>query len=92
MFTGLYQECARDAIRENDGDRMVSHLKFEFMRYCKGRHPIYKQIVARMLASIGGFDHLHVAFDLKYNSTVNVTGKVAKNIESDLYNEFCNKV
>jgi len=92
IFAGLMQEVTRDAIRENDGKRLLAHLKFEYFRFFYRRHPIYRQIMTRVLASIGGYDPPNVGFDIMHNSTVNICGGKGKNIESDLYNEFCNKI
>ena len=92
IFTGFLQEGLRDAVRQNDGDRKLIHTKYHLARVFNGRHPIYRRKLTRMLANIEGFESSHVAFDLKYNSTVNLAGQIGKNIEMDLYNEFCNNV
>jgi len=92
IFTGLLQEGFRNSIRENDGDRMLAHTKFHLLRVFNGRHFTYQSIIVRMLADLAGHSGKAVAFDLKHNSTVNVVGGANKNLETDLFNEFVNKL
>ena len=63
FFTGLLQEGLRDAVRQNNGDRVLINTKYHLARVFNGRHSIYRRILTRMLANIGGFESSHVAFD-----------------------------
>ena len=75
----------RDAIRQNNGDAMLSLLKFH-----QHNHPKYRVLAHRLLAYAGGWLPPRLAEEVVWNRTVNLCGKRNTNLEMDLVNEFIN--
>ena len=64
VFDGLLHEARRDAVRENDGDRMISHWKMELPELPANRHYKYCIVTHHLIAGKFYklmFDKLYVA-------------------------------
>ncbi|CAG7717092.1 unnamed protein product [Allacma fusca] len=88
IFCGLMHEGLRDAVRENDANRLIVHTKYNLIQYVNKRHTTYSKITTNMLYNMNFHPSPTVRQDLKWNSCVNVVGERGKNLEMDLYNEF----
>ena len=52
MWRGLNQRVRQDAIRENDGNRIILHWKFDMLQYIQKHHPKYFLIGHRLLSGL----------------------------------------
>ncbi|XP_069114331.1 LOW QUALITY PROTEIN: uncharacterized protein [Argopecten irradians] len=91
IWRGLGQMVRRDAIRENDGERMITHWKFDLLQFYEKHHPKYFLICYRLLLAINGGVSKRLQHQLIWNRTVNPHGGKAKNIAMDLQMEYFNK-
>lgn len=90
MYHGLFSLCRRDAIRENDGPRMLLHWRFDMLRFFTENHPKYFIFGHRLLTDTAGGASEALAFQLTWNRTINVHGGEGKNIAADLHMEHLN--
>jgi len=91
IWRGLNQRIRKDAIRENDGNRIIMHWKFDMLHFYDKHHPKYFLIGQRLLGAINGTVSKRLQHTLKWNRTVNPNGGKGKNIAMDLQMEFFNK-
>ena len=91
VFRGLLQLALRDAIRENDGERMMAHWKFLMPHFYQWGHPKYLILGIKLLLAQSGAVCERLAFQLKWSRTVNAVGGVGRNIEGDLQMEHFNR-
>lgn len=91
IWRGLNQMVRRDAIRENDGKRMLLHWRFDMLQFYEKHHPKYLLIGQRLLAAVNGAVSERLKHTLIWNRTVNPNGGSGKNIAMDLQMEFFNK-
>ena len=49
LWRGLLRLVIRDAIRENDGPRMLSHWRLDMPHFMQWKHPKYSILSARLL-------------------------------------------
>jgi hypothetical protein len=91
MWRGLNQRVRQDAIRENDGNRIILHWKFDMLQYIQKHHPKYFLIGHRLLSALHGALSKRLQHVLRWNRTVNPNGGRGKNIAMDLQMEFFNK-
>ncbi|KAK6178242.1 hypothetical protein SNE40_013050 [Patella caerulea] len=91
IWSGLNQKVRRDAIRENDGERIILHWKMDLLQFFEKHHPKYFLIGFRLLASINGAVSTRLQHTLKWNRCVNVNGRAGNNIAMDLQMEYYNK-
>ena len=64
----------KDAIRENDGNRIIMHWKFDMLHFYDKHHPKYFLIWQRLLRAINGAVSKRLQHTLKWNRTVNPNG------------------
>lgn len=91
LFRGLLQQAIRDAVRENDGPRILTHWKFLMPHFYQWGHPKYFILGTRLLLSVAGAISKRLAFQLTWTRTVNATGGAGRNIEADLQMEHFNR-
>lgn len=91
MWRGLNQRVRHDAIRENDGPRMIMHWKFDMLQYIQMNHPKYFLIGHRLLSATHGAMSTRLKQVLLWNRTVNPNGGKRKNIAMDLQMEYFNR-
>ncbi|XP_014678940.1 PREDICTED: uncharacterized protein LOC106818780 [Priapulus caudatus] len=91
MWRGLNQKVRRDAIRENDGHRIILHWKFDMLEFFNNHHPKYFLFGHKLLSAVHGAVSERLQHTLTWNRTVNVNGGKGKNIAMDLHMEFLNK-
>lgn len=91
MWHGLNQRVRRDALRENDGNRIIMHWKFDLLNFFEHNHPKYFHVCHQLLSAINGAVSPRLQHSLKWNRTVNPNGGPGKNLEMDLQMEFFNK-
>lgn len=64
MWHGLNQKVRRDALRENDGKRIIMHWRFDLLNFYEHNHPKYLHVCHQLLSAISGavsprLQHLH---------------------------------
>ena len=91
LYRGLGERARYDAIRENDGDRIMSHWRFDMVEFFEMHHPKYFIEGFHLLTDINGGASERVAHQMKWNRTVNVNGGRGRNISMDLAMEHLNK-
>uniref|UniRef100_A0A8W8IKI6 Zinc finger PHD-type domain-containing protein n=1 Tax=Magallana gigas TaxID=29159 RepID=A0A8W8IKI6_MAGGI len=91
MFVGLMDLVRHDAVRENDGQAMMSHWKLDMILFHNNHHPKYVLLGHRLLAGVSGWLPERLAMDSMWNRTVNLAGGPGRNLECDIVNEFLNK-
>lgn len=79
LWRGLNNMARHDAVKENDGTRMIIHWKFEYFMFGH-----------RLLANLAGAASEQLKHHLIWERTVNVNGGKAKNIPKDLHCEHLN--
>ncbi|CAG2194617.1 unnamed protein product [Mytilus edulis] len=89
-WTGLNLLCRRDAVREADGEAMISHWKLDLVHFFSTKHPKYVILAHRLLVSINGWLPDKLKHDLIYNRTVNYGGGIGRNLPMDFMNEILN--
>eukprot|EP00105_Crassostrea_gigas_P043801 XP_019927949.1 PREDICTED: uncharacterized protein LOC105340967 [Crassostrea gigas] len=90
-YHGLMDLVRHDAVRENDGDAMMGHWRYDVVQFHNRHHPKYVVLAHRLLAGIEGWLPERLAFDSVWNRTVNLAGGPGRNMEADIVNEFLNK-
>lgn len=80
LWTGLNNMARHDAVKENDGPRMIIHLKFDMFEFYEKNHPKYFIFGHRLLANLTGAASEQLKHHLIWERTVNVNGGKAKNI------------
>ena len=55
IWRGLNLLCRRDAVREADGEAMMSFFKFDLVHFFGNKHPKYVILAHRLLASVNGW-------------------------------------
>lgn len=91
LWRGLNDLARKDAVKENDGMRMIRHWKFDSLDFYEKNHPKYLIYAHRLLTNIAGGTSERLRHQLVWNRTVNIQGGRGKNIPKDLYNEYLNK-
>nr|XP_022309155.1 uncharacterized protein LOC111114903 [Crassostrea virginica] len=91
-YMGLMDLVRQNAVRENDGDAMMSHWKLDLLHFHNYHHPKYVLLGHRLLAGVSGWLPKRLAMDSQWNRTVNLAGGPGRNLPGDLVNEFLNKV
>lgn len=91
MWHGLNQKVRRDALRENDGKRIIMHWRFDLLNFYEHNHPKYFHVCHQLLSAISGAVSPRLQHSLTLNRTVNPNGGPGKNLEMDLQKEFFNK-
>lgn len=92
IFGFLNHEVYRNAIRENDGEKMNIYNKLHLVHLYNRSLGTSFRIWHRLIAMINGLAPNHIRHDLLWNSTVNIKGLPATNLEVDFYHEFVNRV
>lgn len=90
LWRGLNNMARHDAVKENDGPRMIIHWKFDMFEFYEKNHPKYFIFGHRLLANLAGAASEQLKHHLIWERTVNVTGGKAKNIPKDLHCEHLN--
>lgn len=89
MYQGLVAIAFRDAIKLNDGERIIRFWRIQLPTlYARGHHN-YVILTHRLLTDSAQGDRN--AFDLKWNRTVNANGGKGRNISVDLKMEQFNR-
>ena len=91
MWRALNQEIRRNAIRENDGNRIIMHWKFDMLEFIEKHHPKYFLLGQRLLSAVYGGVSPRLQKTLIWNRTVNPKGGQGKSISIDLQMEYFNK-
>ena len=91
LFRGLGERVRYDAIRENDGDRIISHWRFDMIDFFEKHHPKYFIEGFHLLSDLNGGASERMAHQLRWNRTVNTCGGMGRNIVMDLAMEHLNK-
>lgn len=91
MWHGLSQKVRRDALRENDGKRIIMHWRFDLLNFYEHNHPKNFHVCHQLLSAISGAVSPRLQHSLTWNRTVNPNGGPGKNLEMDLQMEFFNK-
>ena len=91
MWRGLGEMVRNDAVRENDGDRMIRHWRYDLLEFYEQHHPKYFICAHRLLTDVNGGTSERIKHQLKWNRTVNNRGGLGHNIEMDLQMEFFNR-
>lgn len=89
---GLNLLCRRDAVREADGEAMMSHWRIDLVHFFRTKHPKYLILAHRLIASINGWLPEKLRHDLIHNRTVNYGGGIGRNLPMDFMNEILNRL
>ncbi|KAH3741064.1 hypothetical protein DPMN_047782 [Dreissena polymorpha] len=92
LWCGLNLLCRRDAVREADGQAMLTFWKFDLVHFFWHRHPKYVILAHRPLAAVNGWLPEKLRHDLIHNRTVNYAGGVGRNLPMDFMNEILNRL
>ena len=90
LWYGLNDLIRHDAVKENDGVRMIRHWKFDILQFFEEGHPKYFIFAHRLIASVEGAVSPRLQHQLLHNRTVNIKGGKGKNKEKDLQCEHIN--
>ena len=90
LSMGLFWYGFRDAVREGDGDRIVLYWKFLLVIFRQEKHYNYSKEGFLFIAQTLLLSPRQLC-DIKWNRTVNTTGRIGKNIPVDLHMEHLNK-
>ncbi|KAK3102767.1 hypothetical protein FSP39_013804 [Pinctada imbricata] len=91
-WAGLNLLSRRDAVREADGDAMMSFWKLDNIHFFDRSHPKYLILAHRLLASINGCVCDKLKEDLIRNRTVDYGGGIGRNLPMDFMNEVLNRL
>ena len=91
IWRGLNEMIRRDAIKENDGPRMIRHWKADMPELFENNHPKYFIFAHRLLANIAGATSARLREQMIWNRTVNAVGGARNNIPKDLHCEHLNR-
>ena len=92
VWSELNLLCRRDAVREGDGDAMMSHWKLDLIQFFARGHPKYVILAHRLIASLKGWVSEKLQHELTWNRTVNYGGGIGRNLPMDLMNEILNRL
>ncbi|KAK3106317.1 hypothetical protein FSP39_017544 [Pinctada imbricata] len=90
MWRGLNQRIRKDTIRENDGERMIRHWKFDMLQFFEKNHPKYFLQGQQLLSACNGAVSPRLKHTIIWNRTVNTRGGKGNNIAMDLHMEHLN--
>ena len=88
LWHALNHTVRIDAVKENDGDRMMSHWRFDLLRLSGGNY--FNTAANLVLAASGGVSP-RMAHQLIWSRTINPEGGEGNNVEMDLQVESYNK-
>ncbi|KAK3109124.1 hypothetical protein FSP39_023510 [Pinctada imbricata] len=89
MWRGLNQRIRKDAIRENDGERMIRHWKFDMLQFFEKNHPKYFLQGQRLLSACNGAVSPRLKHTIIWSRTVNTREGKGNNIAMEhLNNEY----
>ncbi|KAL3854926.1 hypothetical protein ACJMK2_014161 [Sinanodonta woodiana] len=88
---GLNDIARHDAVKENDGPRMIRYWKFDLFEFYEKNHPKYLIYGLRLIANIAGATSERLKHALIWERTVNLKGGKIKNIPKDLHCEHLNR-
>lgn len=91
-WIGLNLLCRRDAVREADGEAMMTHWRFDLIHFFRSKHPKYLILAHRLIACINGWLPEKLQYDLIHNRTVNYGGGIGRNLPMDFMNEILNRL
>lgn len=91
LWRGLNCRARHDAVKENDGPRMIRHWKFDMFDFHEHNHPKYFIYGVRLLANVAGATSERVKHNLTWERTVNVAGGKRRNMPKDLHCEHLNR-
>ena len=91
LWHGLNEMCRYDALKENDGQRIICHWKFDLLSFFEENHNKYFIYAVRLLSNVSGGVSTRLAHQLTYNRTVNIRGGSGRNVEKDLHCEHLNQ-
>ena len=92
IWRGLNLLCRRDAVREADGEAMMSFRKFDLVHFFGNKHPKYVILAHRLLASVNGWLSPKLRHEIVHNRTVNYGGGMGRNLPLDFMNELLNRL
>ena len=72
---GLNNMARHDAVKENDGARMIMHWKFDMFEFYEKKHPKYLIFGERLLLNVAGVTSERMIHHFVWERTVNVTGR-----------------
>ncbi|VDI47021.1 Hypothetical predicted protein [Mytilus galloprovincialis] len=91
-WLGLNLLCRRDAVREADGNAMITHWKLDLVHFFASKHPKYLILAHMLLASVHGWLPEKLREDIIHNRTVNYGGGIGRNLPMDFMNEILNRL
>ncbi|XP_064615651.1 uncharacterized protein LOC135479677 [Liolophura sinensis] len=91
-WRGLNLLCRRDAVREGDGDAMLSYWVMDLVDFYRTGKFESVTSAHRLLSSVNGWLPEKIGHDLRWNRTVNFTGGSGRNIPADLMNDILNRL
>ncbi|KAK3611122.1 hypothetical protein CHS0354_007381 [Potamilus streckersoni] len=91
IWRGLNDIARHDAVKENDGPRMIRYWKFDLFEFYEKNHPKYLIFGLRLIANIAGATSERLKHALIWERTVNLKGGKRKNIPKDLHCEHLNR-
>ena len=91
LWRGLNEMARHDAVKENDGPRMIQHWKFDMFEFFEKKHPKYFIYGHRLLVNLAGATSERIKHNLIWERTVNVKGGKRRNIPKDLHCEHLNR-
>nr|XP_054769935.1 uncharacterized protein LOC129277786 [Lytechinus pictus] len=91
LHLGLGEMVRHDAIREGDGNRMIQHWLLDLPRFFDKHHSKYFSEGHQLLMDVNGGVSDRIAYQMKWNRTVNVYGGEGNNVGKDFGLESMNK-
>ena len=91
LWRSLTQLAFKDAIRHNNGPRILGHWKFDLISFWCKNHPLYFRLAHQLLTDVNGGVCDSLAHMLTWERTVNKIGGPGNNISKDLFCEHCIK-
>lgn len=91
IWRGMNDMARHDAVKENDGPRMIRHWKFDMFEFFQKNHPKYFIFGHHLLLNLAGATSQRLQHSLLWERTVNVSGGRRKNIPKDLHCEHLNR-
>lgn len=92
VWRGLNLLCRRDAVREGDGDAMMSYWVMDLVDFYRTNKFESVTSAHRLLSSVKGWLPEKIRHDLRWNRTVNFTGGSGRNLPADLMNDILNQI
>ena len=90
LSMGLFWDAFRDSVREGDGDRIIRYWKLMAAIFRHEKHYNYSNEAFNLVAQTLLLSPRQVC-ELKWNRTVNTSGRIGKNIPVDLHMEHLNR-